>query len=251
MGFYSSIDCQEVYGTRRENTSIEGGIQASVQLKVVASLKDALLFDLLSNQRDWPNMLVINPPRAYSASSSPFSSNSPVEGQSYRYDHYLVDVQYTTDPDKTLFSESIEPTAEFVRLDYRFFRWSSGAPLTEGEAPGILRRELKLVKKYYNKMFVPAETITKPGSVHNAPYTSPLLGLTFPAETLMYAPDPVDRTVLTSGTAGFNFTNSFHYKPNGWNKYWRPQTQSWESIYLADGTEYKSYPPEDLSAVLV
>lgn len=250
MGFYSPIECAEVYGTRRETVSIEGGMQSQVQLKVSAALKDLLLFDLLYYQREWPNSSAITPPRAYTASAAPFSSDSQPVDQTYTYDDYLVDVQYTTDPDKTLVSESIEPTAEFVRLDYRHFRWSSGAPLTEGEAPGVLRRELKLVRQYYNQMFVPNAVVLIPGSVNAAPYTSALLGLTFPAQTLLFAPEPVSRTVLTSGTAGFNYTLSFMYKPNGWNKYWRPQTQSWESITLPDGTAYNSYPPEDLTSVL-
>lgn len=247
---YSSVDCTEVYGTRREEATIEGGLSASVQLKVAAANKDSLIDDLLSNQREYPNLNAAYKPRAYRASATPITSSTAASGQGYVYDHYHVDVQYTSDPQRSLFSETIEPIAEFVRLDHRFFRWSSGVPLTEGEAPGVIRRELKLVRKYFNRSSVPSAILTAPGSVHNAAYTSPVLGLTFPAETLLFAPEPVDRTVTTSGSQGYNYTIGFHFKPNGWNKYWRPQSQAWESIYLSNGTAYKSYPPADLSALL-
>lgn len=250
MGVYSAIDCTEVSGTRNEQATIEGGWSASVQLKVTNANKEALINDLLTYQRDYPNLLTAYKPRAFSAAAKPFSSNTPAVGQAYVYDHYLVDVQYASDPERTLVSESIEPTVEFIRLDHRHFRWTSGAPLTEGEAPGVLRPELKLVRKYFNKLLVPNEVITKPGHVHNQPYTSPLLGITFPAGTLMLAPEPVDRTITTAGSQGFNYTISLLYKPNGWNKYWRPQTQAWEAIQLPDGTPYLNYPSSNLSAVL-
>lgn len=251
MGFYSAIECAEVHGTFSEDFSIEGGMQASVVLECSAANKDALVDDLLSNQREWPGLLgwAVRP-RAYAATATPFSTNSPVVDQTYNWDTYRVAVKYTTDPTRTLFSETIEPMVEFVRLDHRFFRWASGVPLTEGEAPGIIRREFKLVRKNFNKLFVPTGIITLPGSVNRDPYTSSLLGVTFNPETLLFGPDPVDRTVTSAGTAGFNYSLSFHFKPNGWNKYWRPQSQAWESIYLASGVEYKSYPPEDLSSVL-
>lgn len=251
MGFYSAIDCAEVHGSLTEDFSIEGGIQASVVLECDAGNKDALIDDLISNQREWPGLTgwVVRP-RAFAATATPFSTNQPVVGQSYVWDTYRVAVKYSTDANRTLFSESIEPTAEFVRLDHRFFRWSSGVPLTEGEAPGVLRRELKLVRKNFNEFAVPTAVLTLPGAVNNAPYTSSMLGLTFNSETLLFAPEPVDRTVTTAGSSGYNYTLAFHFKPNGWNKYWRPQSQSWESIYLADGTEYKSYPPESFASLL-
>ena len=247
---YSAIDCDEVYGTRREAGSIEGGIQASVTLRVSAANKDLLVEDLLFYQREYPNIGATYPPRAYQAAITPVYAESPVTGQGYVYDAFDVAVNYTTDPNRTLVSESIEPTADFTRLDHRFFRWASNTPLTEGESPGLLRRELKLVRKLFQRPYVPTAVISKPGAVHAYPYTSPLLGVTFPTESMLFAPEPVTRTITTAGSAGFDYTLSFLVKPNGWNKYWRPSTQSWEAIYLPDGTEYKSYPPEDLSALL-
>lgn len=249
MGIWSTIDCEEVHTSDSENYSIEGGFQASVTLKVSAANKDALIDDLLGNQREWPRSTFPTKPRAFSASVSGFYSESPVIGQTYVYDEYLATIQYSTDPNKTIVSETIEPDAEFIRLDHRNFRWSSdGAPLTEGEAPGFLQTSMKLIRKYFNQIEVPTLLLT-PGVVHNAAYVSSL-GLTFPAETLLLTPQPISRTVTTAGSEGFNFSVGFSYKPNGWNKYWRPDTQTWDRIILANGTAYNSYPLVDLTGVL-
>lgn len=251
---YSSIDCDEVYGTRSEQASIEGGLSASVQLKVSAANKDALIDDLLGNQREYPNFNAITKPRAYQAAAVPQAVDqaTPVAASSQRYTYqtYLVTVSYTSDPVRTIYSEIIEPSVEFSRLDHRFFRWSSGEPLAEGEAPGKLEPMLRLVKRFYNRLLVPTAIITYPGYVHSGVHVSSL-GFVFPTETLLFLPDPVERTVTTAGSSGFNYSTSFKFKPQGWNKYWRPSTQSYEEIELPNGSTYKSYPATDLNSILV
>jgi hypothetical protein len=247
---YSAIDCDEVYGTREESATIEGGWEASVSLQCLSTNKDALIDDLLSNQRPYPNINTPQPPRAYAASAVPIYTELPADGQGYVWNEHVVTVQYTSDPERTLVTETLEPDAEFTRLDHRFFRWAAdGGPLTEGEAPGFLQVSLKLKRKYYQAPLVPTDILI-PGRVHNAAYNSLLLGLTFPSESLLLTPEPVDRTITTSGSDGYNYAISFSFKPNGWNTYWRPQTQTWDRIVLADGTPYNSYPLANLSSLL-
>lgn len=247
---YSAIECFEVKGTAREDYSIEGGIQASVRLEVSGANRISLINDLLANQRAWPALSAMTqPPRAYAASAVPFSTDQVVDGQVYTWDVYQVDVKYSTDPTRTIVSESIEPSAEFVRLDHRFFRWASGAPLTDQEAPGLLKPGLILSKTYYQQTLVPNEVLTGAGKVHNASYTSSF-GLTFAAESLLYLPNPVTKTVTTAGSDGYTYTNKFSWNPYGWNKFYRPATNSWENIYDLLGNVVKPYAPANLSALL-
>lgn len=246
---YSTVDCAEVLHSRRETGDIESGYSASIQLEVDAANKDALVLDILSNQRVCPFITGSGAPRANTCAVEPIFTTQPANGQGYDYNKYHVTVNYSNKV-STIVVEEIEPIAEFLRLDHRFFRWSSDAPLHEGEAPGFLYQSMNLVFKYVNKSLVPTAIITGPGKVHNASWTSPTTGLTFPAETLLFCPGPLSNTYTTGGSSGFSYATKFAFRPNGWNKTWRPSTMAWESIYLPNGTQYKSYPPADLSALL-
>lgn len=250
MPVYSPVvDCDEVYGSRVENFN-EDDITASVQLLVLSDDKDALIDDLLSNERPYPNIASANPPLAQTASAVPFYTEEIPADQGFVFSKHVVTVNYSTDPEREIFSETIEPEAEFMRLDYRFFRWSDGTPITDGEAPGLLQRTLRLVRKYRDTAVIPPEVLTKIGYVHTGVYASSLLGLTFPARTLLLVPNPVSRTITTSGSQGYNFSIAWSFRPQGWNKFWRPSVQAYQTLKTLSGANYLSYPEEDLSALL-
>lgn len=247
---YSTVDCAEVYDTRRESGDILSGYTASVVLQVNKANKDALVLDLLVNQRTCPFISGPNSPTAKNCAVSPITTGSnPAIDQGYDYEEYNVAVNYSNTI-STLVVEEIEPIAEFIRLDPRMFRWASGAPLTDGEAPGFLYQSMNLIFKYVNQPLVPSLILTAPGKVHNATWTSPTTGLSYPAETLLFCPGPLSNTYTTGGSTGFSYATKFAYKPNGWNKYWRPKSQAWESMYLSNGTIYKSYIPTNLATLL-
>ncbi len=109
---------------------------------------------------------------------------------------------------------------------------------------------LNLVRSYPNAASVPAGFISDPGKVHNASYTSLSLGLTFPAETLLFLPNPVSQTSTTAGNTGYNYAVKFAYKPQGWNKFYRPNSNSYENIYNLAGVIVEPYPPANLAALL-
>lgn len=248
---YSTVACAEVKDTAVEDTNLETGTTCSVTLEVSGANVDALRADLINNARPWPRLAAWpSPPKCYATTVKGFSTNSPVDGQMYVYDIYYVEAKYSTEPSRTIVSESIEPAVEFTKLDFRWFRWSSGECLTENEAPGFLTPGLNLVRSYSQKAAIPADFITAPGSVHNALYSSPNLVLDFPAETLLYLPNPVSQTVTTTGSSGYSYTIKFAYRPQGWNKFYRPSTNSYEEIYDLSGSVVKPYPPADLSALL-
>lgn len=173
------------------------------------------------------------------------------------YEAALLTLQYglfdqERDPDTgDLFSEVLEPRAEFITLDPLNFCWGSpaGDALTDMEAPGRLNRELDYVLTFYSLSAIPAAATSLVGYVNNAPVTCRSLGRTFATETLLFAGATPQRTVSISGTAGWTLPYRFNWKPSGWNRFWRKATQSWESIYVAGGAIYNNYPAADFSAL--
>src|SRR5687767_8762176 len=142
MGTYSTIDCCEVAESAKEDFDDEQGLmKASVQLKCLWTNRHALVADVCGNRRAWPWGAPGPVPLAATAGIVPFGQPLAPSGQMYVPEEALVTVNYTTAIVEQG-SESIEPTAEFITLDHKRFRWGSGsgALLQEDEAPGRLVR---------------------------------------------------------------------------------------------------------------
>lgn len=249
MSLYSSVDCDEEYGTAKESWNIDD-VSMSVTLRCAWADRYDLVDDLLGNGRTWPHGSFTNAPRAQSASIAPDKTAYTATGQCIVYNDALVTVTYGTEHED-LVSESLEPTADFITLDWRRFRWSSdvGDPLIEGEAPGKLRRGLNIVRTLYKIATPPTQLLTQIGNVNPSTYTSSLLGLSFAAETLLFTPPTMSRTIRTDGTEGWTINMKFMYKPETWNKYWRAKTSSYEHIYNGTGV-YRSYALGNFSDLL-
>lgn len=248
---WSSVECDEVHGTRSENYSVEA-ITCEVTLKVSAANKNALVIDLILNGM-WPDPDMDFPPKVRSCVATPVvvNSSTPAGNQSFIFSEYNVKVSYSTDESEDLVSETLEPDAEFMRLDHTFFRWKAdGAPLTPGEAPGLLVPKMKLTREFFNRIAVPSELLLA-GHVHNANYTSPTFGLTFAANTLMLMPQPVSVTRTTAGSGKFNYGASFLYNSFTWNKFLRLDAGTYDSIILPNGSDAISYPMSNLITLLL
>lgn len=254
MSTFSAIDCCEEAGTAQENyAEINGIMTASVTLRCAWEDRHLLAQDVVGNKRQWPKGGFVLP-LAHSAAIVPVITPGavPQDGQEIVYGEALVTINYSsivTD----LVSHSIEPTAEFITLDYRRFRWGAadGLPLSEEEAPGFLLRGLNLVVTEM-EVFppLPGAYLTAPGGVNNAAVSSALLGLTFDAETLLFTPPSITMSRNTLGQVKTQVVKKFTYKPQGWNKYYRSVTNAWTSIFIAGGSEYKNYPPISFAGLL-
>lgn len=253
MAVYSpTVTCYEELGSYKEGASRTGSPEASVDLRVAWASRHALMTDLLANARPWPHGTYTRPPVAFSCAIKPFLTTSASVGQSITYDDAIISVVYNHQS-KDLVSESLEPTADFITLDHRFFRWgaANGPPLKQNEAPGRLRRGLNLARTLYN---VPSplttQLLTAVGGVNNAQYVSSLLGLTFPIGTLLFTPPNLAITVDTTGTDGYTVAMKFMYRPEGWNKYWRSDAQAYQELFIVGGSAYKSYPEVSMSDLI-
>jgi hypothetical protein len=248
MGTYSSLPCEEIHGTKKEGATATS-FTASVNLKCPWADRFALADDLVTNQRPWPYFA---PAKARQVSITPVYGKYTTSSQTCEYEDAILSVSYSTEADRDLLTESIEPTAEFRILDHRNYRWSNnnGLLLNENEAPGQLIRGINIVRTMYNRPSVPISLLTLPGTVNSAPYTSSLLGLTFAAETLLFGIQPITRSIKLSGSTGYNVTMRLSYKESTWNKFWNQKTLSYQPIYEYGGAIVKPYTPSSFADFL-
>lgn len=69
------------------------------------------------------------------------------------------------------------------------------------------------------------------------------MGLAFAPQTLLFEPPAVKRSSGMGISEAWEIRFTYKYKPDGWNKFWRPETGQSEFTYLADGvTQYVQYP---------
>jgi len=180
-------------------------------------------------------------------------TNYTVVGQTCVYTDALVTVNYSSKEEVDLVSETLTPNVEFITADHKQFRWGSatGDPLLENEAPGYRMYSLTLERTLYKVSSVPASILTLPGTVNNATYSSTLLGLSFATETLLFQPKSLNRTITTAGSKGWDVSVAFLFKPEGWNKFYRAKTQTYEEIYHVEaGGVHKNYPLASYAAFL-
>ena len=258
---FSTIDCAQE-GPTHENLDITTGeITASVTLRTLFTNRLYLADDILENSRPWPYILTAFSPRALTAAIVPAGGMWTIDGQAGYPKYALVTVNYGVPKTKTVgaydvVAESLEPFGEFIRQDYQQFRWDSknGTPLTPEESPGKFLAKCKLVRKIYKLATLPVGAMSAYGKCHQSAYVSPLLGTTFDAETLCYDTPSFERTITTTGTDGWNYGQTWIYNPQGWNRFFRAETNAWSYIYRGDNPgasiRWNSYEPADLSGLL-
>lgn len=255
MGSYSTTACFEVADSFQENFDVLSGITFSVDLQVAAANRYALAGDILFTPRYYPKFTGFNiNPIAVALRPLPGAYNPTATGQEITYSNdCIATVTYSTNV-YDQYVDSIEPYIDYVPLDHRQFRWdntNSLRQLSEAEAPQIINRGCNFVRTLYKQAAVPTDAINLVGCVNNASYTNTLLGFTFPAETLLYQPQGITRTISTLTSSGWTVTLKFAYNPNGWNTYWRASTGTYQSLYFGySGTRYIQYPLANFSALL-
>lgn len=241
---------EEMHLSQSENWS-EEKIATVVQLKCAWSQRQGVMSNLLTYAKAWPYHSQATA-FAKTGSIQPFPGEAGTRlGSGYSYEFALLTVNFESlnkvegeDPEEvTIFSESIEPTAEFLTLPTDGFYWDNTqtVALKEGESPGRLQIALDYCVTFYKLPVIPAAALTLIGKVNNASVSSPSLGLTFAAETLLFNPPRINRNVTINGDNSYTMQCRYSYRPTGWNQFWRAKTQAWASIYDDAGTQYKNF----------
>ena len=196
---------------------------------------------------------------ALRASAEPYEAKITGKGTGSRiavYEKAIITVtygwpEYEQGEDQEIYSESWEPTIEFITLDWRRFRWANattGDPLKQDEAPGMQIRSGEYVLTRYSLSSIP-NTAGLDGGCNSGSYTTRSLGRTFGAETLLFVPPTAERSTSIKGTAGWNVTFHMPYRASGWNKFFRVKTGAWDTVYIDGGAQFKSYPAVNFSSV--
>lgn len=195
--------------------------------------------------------------RVLTVGIKPFAAKQEGSGRIASYDTALLTVPYgfNQGEDADLISESLEPTAEFLTLNFKEFQWDTEVKdkdktLKEAEAPGRLVKGMDYVLTKYQQTGIPASVLTLPGSCNDAPITAETLGLTFDTETLLFNPPTLSRTINTSGNFFWTITYRFTFHPPGWNTFWRAKNHGYEPIYRTGIGEYINYPPASFVGIV-
>ena len=183
-------------------------------------------------------------------------SAGDVAGRVAHYEKAILTVRYDAQGpsgQNDLFSESIDPTAEFLTIDPKDYKWPDGVAVSDEEAPGKLFRGLDYVLTLYNVIYIPSAVFSLCGKVNDAAVTASTLNRTFPAETLLYNPPTATRKVIYDAETGkfegaWQLVIRLSYNPNTWNKVWRAKTQKWERMQK-DGVDVDLYESGDFSAL--
>lgn len=206
---------------------------------------------------------------------APFDGRQRGTGSLASYDKALLTVRYET-PQRgsvdasgssgggggagsgsgQLVSERLQGGAEFITLPVEdgdgnpLFRWSTadGDPLSPAEAPGKIIRTLDYTITRYEIPSIPADAYSLMNTVNESAVTALLLGVTFPAGTLLYQLPEQSRVITTEGVQAWTLTQSFSFRPDGWNKFWRVKTGTFEPLWSVGlGAEYQNHPPSDFT----
>lgn len=246
----------EMDSTAKEQWSATG-INCTVDLRCPWAERHKQLINILENANPWPYPFDDDfgeiTSYALSASVQNLKAAGATEGQGNSYEHAILTVNYGSlqsggNGPSQLFTESLEPSGELLTLPAEFFSWTSDDTdgtdvLKEDEAPSKPVLACDYCVTYFRVAEIPISILTLVDHVNEANVFSASLGLTFPAETLLFQPPKVSRTVAAGSANLWTLDCRFSFRQNGWNKFWRAKELEWGQVYIKGTTTvYKSFP---------
>lgn len=242
---YSVIPCAEKHESREEDFSILEAPEARVTLQCAYEDRYALVTDLLLNRRPWPYYIAPFMPLATSCSISNIPTNYSLfdaSGQTMNYLMSEVTVTYTS-KFQDLYSEELEHTSEFEKLDPKNFKWQSGNLLSEETEVGFLRRGVTLSKTWYDVLDPLPTFLLNYMNCVNADTCVSSTGFVFTPETLLFTPPHLSRTVRFDSTNAWQVNVKMVYKkplpsddPSpGWNTFWNSGKMKHERMIALSG----------------
>jgi hypothetical protein len=246
----------EIHNTRQATYGMSGS-SASVSLLCDEDDAAAIVEDMVGNSTPWPYAGPV-PLYASTATIVTLGEAGTNNGSGLAYDQAQINVSYaalTPDDDQNpsvFYDEQLQPTCEMLLLPPDGFYWSSGSadPLLPEEAPSKLRVGFDYNLTVFNQVTIPAHVLTHPGKVNASSVTSGSLGLTFAAQTLLYNPPLVSRSVSLGGSNRYTISYRLSYRADTWNKYWRTSTGAFAVIKDSTGTTVLVYPTADFSGIV-
>jgi hypothetical protein len=237
----SGVEYAEQDGSPQESWT-DKGLRSSVKLLTPWDLRYFLVDDILGSSLLYPPA-PFSQARATEATIVPFGDGIPSANKKYHtYPQADVTITFAYDsngPQTTdLISESLEPTAEFLTIDNKDIRWDSqsGDPVGPGDSPGLMLRGFTWVYTQHKVFNVPSIILSLGSCVNASAVVAPLLGLTFPPQTLLYQPPTLQRKITSQEIEAWSITHRFAYRPQTWNKFFNPKTGSFSFVYHKDSS---------------
>lgn len=153
--------------------------------------------------------------------------------------------QQQGDPSTVTITDSLDPTVEYVTASNMKLAWSvGGSPIEQAEVPSFPVRMYEVIRRISNVTSVPASWCENAGKCNLAAFTltSPI-SLACAAETLLYHGATPVRTWSPNGDQKIEVQMRMSYKSTGWNKFWRSGYSTPQTIYQADGSQFKPVTP--------
>jgi len=178
--------------------------------------------------------------------------DGPYDFEGTQYIHAILDLEYSsfgiggTFPNVLI--EALEPEVEAQRIDPAPYTWYGGQPLGQ-QRPIQHIPGLRYTVTYPYANSIPSSVLALPGYVNSDAFTTYLLGITFPAESLLYLPGPCEIGVNLAGQSKVKYAHhmkfvnrtSFQGGYNGWQCEWNPNTGQYEDLYIS-GSPVLRYP---------
>lgn len=270
---YSDVDCAEIEGSFTEVQN-ESTWTQNVSLVCDWSDRNDLIGSIRGNRHPTIGSGG-NPPIAIGFRVQGLESKDSTDSaaQQFYYKTAQVDVTYKiltpqapagggpNDPSPTFnyeyYTETIEPTIEQLRWSHRRLRWGQGANsrLIEPEEAPTFPVFRERFSRTYIGLVTPIGTAfsTLQGKINKDPVVSNIIGVTYPAQTVLYS----NRTINASSSATnfgidnrVNMTLNFMYRQETWRKFYDVETNNFEKMYTASGSEVQWPQEADLSPVL-
>lgn len=139
------------------------------------------------------------------------------------YEKAVVTVDYSTDAiglERDLLTEELRPFAQYDTVNVEKMQWPDGSAVNKPAAPAHLTRGMEYIMTYYRAPSVPLTLVESINSCNHAAVSAPTLGVSFPAETLLYTGYNATRTLSYSSIATWKITLRMLYRPASWNQFW-------------------------------
>lgn len=282
--FSTTVQYEEIHGSRRESWR-EDGITCQRGLKCAWDDRHQLALDLRGYLRNDGAGVTFQNPQTFPGLGNCFVSSieiqpfnpgpqaSVIDQTILEYEFVELTVTYanignisTEDPvhddeaeasTEVLITESLEPTVEFLTLPNRKLFWDTGAEQSDqlqvDESPGFQIRMMEWIYTIHFMPFIPADAMDLQGFVNDATLTSPSLGKSWAAETLLYFGASPSRQITSQGIQAWEITYRFGIREQGWNNYPKAGVDgfTFQPIYKDGGDRLINYPLADLSSLLL
>jgi hypothetical protein len=169
-----------------------------------------------------------------------------------QYVHAIIDLEYSSygigANSGNILMEALEPELEVQRIDPAPYSWYGGQPIGQ-QRPLQFIPGVRYTITYPFANSIAPSVLTLPGYVNSDAFNTYLLGITFPAESLLYLPGPVEVGVNVQGNFKCKYAHHMKFVNrtssqggyNGWQCDWNPNTSQFEDYYVS-GSPVLRYP---------